>query len=150
MACTWRSLLHFAIIRGAIQKGRLLFWIFCQFSPFRWSNFDFGLIYFTLSRNTSSYSPMASGTYNPWKVDFKKKKKNWPKHHYNAGYGRTLYNAAWWFPFLYILDHCWKCVAKVCVFWFNAAFNSFPVISRRCLVATGSSMRACWFPFLYI
>ena len=33
-----------------------------------------------------------------------------------------------------------SCVAKVCVFWFDAAFNSFPVIPRRCLVATGSSM----------
>ena len=27
------------------------------------------------------------------------------------------------------------------VFWFDAAFNNFPIISRRCLVATGSSMR---------
>ena len=35
-----------------------------------------------------------------------KTKKKWPKHQYNAGYGGTLYNAAWWFPFLYILDHC--------------------------------------------
>ena len=29
----------------------------------------------------------------------------------------------------------------MCVFWFDTAFNSFPVISRRCLVATGSPMR---------
>ena len=28
----------------------------------------------------------------------------------------------------------------VCVFEFNVAFNNFSVISRRCLVATGSSM----------
>ena len=28
----------------------------------------------------------------------------------------------------------------VCVFGFNVAFNNFSVISRRCLVATGSSM----------
>ena len=34
-----------------------------------------------------------------------------------------------------------KCVAKVCVFWFDAALNSFPVILQRCLVATESSMR---------
>ena len=38
--------LHFAIIRGAIQKGRLFLWIVCQFSPFHWSNFDLELIYF--------------------------------------------------------------------------------------------------------
>ena len=46
----WRALgdpfVHFAIIRGAIQKSRLFSWIFCQFSPFRWSNFDLELIYF--------------------------------------------------------------------------------------------------------
>ena len=29
---------------------------------------------------------------------------------------------------------------RVCVFGFNVAFNNFSVISRRCLVATGSSM----------
>ena len=29
---------------------------------------------------------------------------------------------------------------NVCVFGFNVAFNNFSVISRRCLVATGSSM----------
>ena len=28
----------------------------------------------------------------------------------------------------------------VCEFGFNVAFNNFSVISRRCLVATGSSM----------
>ena len=44
--------------------------IICQFSPFRWSNFDLELIYFALSLNTSSYSPIASGTYNRWKVEF--------------------------------------------------------------------------------
>ena len=70
----WRALgdpfLHFAIIHGAIQKGRLFFWIDCQFSPFRWSNFDMELIYFALSMNTSSCSPIASGTYNRWKVEF--------------------------------------------------------------------------------
>ena len=31
-------------------------------------------------------------------------------------------------------------VKRVCVFGFNVAFNNFSVISRRCLVATGSSM----------
>ena len=70
----WRALddpfLHFAIIRGAIQKGRLLSWFFCQISPFRLSNFDLELIYFALSMNTSSYSPVASDTYNRWKGDF--------------------------------------------------------------------------------
>ena len=69
----WRALgdpfLHFAIIRGAIQKDRLFSWIFCQVSPFRWSNFDLELIYFALSMNTLSYSPIASGTYNRWKVE---------------------------------------------------------------------------------
>ena len=29
----------------------------------------------------------------------------------------------------------------MCVFWFDATFNSFPVISRQGLVATGSSVR---------
>ena len=75
----WRALgdpvLHFAIIRGAIQKGKSFSWIFCQFSPFRWSNFDLELIYFTLSMNTSSCSPIASGTYNRWKVEFVLKTK---------------------------------------------------------------------------
>ena len=34
-----------------------------------------------------------------------------------------------------------RCVCMcVCVFGFNVAFNNFSVISRRCLVATGSSM----------
>ena len=31
-------------------------------------------------------------------------------------------------------------VVCVCVFGFNVAFNNFSVISRRCLVATGSSL----------
>ena len=57
--------------------------------------------------NTSSYSPIASGTYNHWKVEFVlKKKKDQNINQYNAGYGGPLYNVAWWFPFLYILDHC--------------------------------------------
>ena len=75
----WRALgdpfLHFAIIRGAIQKGRLFSWIVSQFSPFRWSNFDLELIYFALSMNISSYSPIALGTYNRWKVEFVLKTK---------------------------------------------------------------------------
>ena len=75
----WRALgdpfLYFAIIHGAIQKGRLFSLIFCQFSPFRWSNFDLELIYFTLSVNTSSYSAIASGTYSLWKVEFVLKTK---------------------------------------------------------------------------
>ena len=76
MSCTWRSLfLHFAIIHGAIQKGRLFSWIFCQFSPFRWSNFDLERIYIALSMNPSSYSPIASGIYNRWKVEFVLKTK---------------------------------------------------------------------------
>ena len=29
----------------------------------------------------------------------------------------------------------------MCVFWFDTTFNSCPLISRQCLVATGSSMR---------
>ena len=75
----WRALgdlfLHFAIIRGAIQKGRLFSWIFCQFSSFHWSNSVLELIYFALAMNTSSYSPIASGTYNRWKVEFVLKTK---------------------------------------------------------------------------
>ena len=70
----WRVLgdpfLHFVIICGAIQKGRLFSWIFCQFSPFRWPNLYLELIYFTLSMNTSSYSSIGSGTYNHLKVEF--------------------------------------------------------------------------------
>ena len=75
MACTWRSLFAISIIRDATQTGRLFSWIFCQFSPFRWSNFDLELIYFALSMNTSSYSPIASGTYNRWIVEFVLKTK---------------------------------------------------------------------------
>ena len=75
----WRSLadqfLHFAIIRGAIQKGMLFFLIFCQFSPFCRSNFYLELIYFASSMNTSFYSPILSGTYNRWKVEFVLKTK---------------------------------------------------------------------------
>ena len=75
----WRALgdpfLHFAIMRGAIQKGRLFSWIFCQFSPFRLSNFYLKLVYFALSMNASSYSPIASDTYNRWKVEFVLKTK---------------------------------------------------------------------------
>ena len=75
----WRALgdpvLHFVIIRGALQKGRSFSWIFCQLSPFRWSNFVFELIYFALSINTSSYSPIASDTYNRWKMEFVLKTK---------------------------------------------------------------------------
>ena len=32
------------------------------------------------------------------------------------------------------------CCCCCCLFGFNIAFNNFSVISRRCLVATGSSM----------
>ena len=49
---------------------------FLKFSVnFRWSNFDLELIYFALSMNTSSYSPIASGTYNRWIVEFVLKTK---------------------------------------------------------------------------
>ena len=37
------------------------------------------------------------------------------------------------------LSYSWK-VNNVCVFGFNVAFKKFSVISRRCLVATGSSV----------
>ena len=61
----WRALgdlsLQFAIIVRAIQKGGLFSYIFCQFSPFRWSNFDLELISFPLFMNTSSCNPIASG-----------------------------------------------------------------------------------------
>ena len=70
MACTWRSLFFaFCDHPWCHPEGRLFSWIFCQFSPFRWSNFDLKLIYFALSMNTSSYSPIVSGTYNRWKVE---------------------------------------------------------------------------------
>ena len=75
----WHALgdpvLHFAIIRGAIRKVRLFSWIFCQFSPFRWSDFDWGEFIPLLSMNTSSYRPIASGTYKRWKVEFVLKTK---------------------------------------------------------------------------
>ena len=48
---------------------------FLEFSPFRWSIFDLELIYFALSINAPSYSPIASGTYNRWKVEFVLKTK---------------------------------------------------------------------------
>ena len=54
----------------AIQKGRLFSKMFCQFSPVRLSDSDSELIYFALSMNTSSSSPIASGTYNRWRVEF--------------------------------------------------------------------------------
>ena len=70
----WHALgnpfLHFAIIRGASQKSRLFSCIFCQFSPFRWSNFDLELIYFAFI-----HGPIASGSYNLWKVEFVLKTK---------------------------------------------------------------------------
>ena len=70
----WRALsdpfLHFKIIHDAIQKDRLFSYISCQFSPFLRSNFYLELIYFVLSVNTSSYSPIAVGTYNCWRVEF--------------------------------------------------------------------------------
>ena len=73
----WRALsdlfLHFVIIARAIQKGRLFSYIFGQFLPFRWSKFD--LISFALSMNTSSYSPIALGTYNFLRVEFVLKRK---------------------------------------------------------------------------
>ena len=39
-----------------------------------------------------------------------------------------------------LLGVCVCVCVCVCVFGFNVAFNKFSVISRRCLVATGSSM----------
>ena len=41
-----------------------------------------------------------------------------------------------WQLHINIYLHC----VCVCVFGFNVAFNNFSVVSRRCLVATGSSM----------
>ena len=38
-----------------------------------------------------------------------------------------------------VKNHCQMCVC-VCVFGFNVAFDNFSVISRRCLVARGSSV----------
>ena len=38
-----------------------------------------------------------------------------------------------------VRDDVCVCVC-VCVFGFNVAFSNFSVISRRCLVATGSSV----------
>ena len=65
----WRSL--FCISQSSVEPSRRVsYFLFCQFSPFRWSNFDLELIYFALSMNTSSYSPIASGTYNRLKVEF--------------------------------------------------------------------------------
>ena len=105
--CGVHLAIPFCISRSSVVPPRRVGYFldfFCQFSSFRWSNFDLELIYFALSMNTSSYSPIASGTYNRWKVEFVLKTKI-PKHQYNAGYGGTLYNAAWWFLFLYILNH---------------------------------------------
>ena len=46
--------------------------------------------------------------------------------------------------FLWLISHHIQCLNSqyvcVCVFGFNVGFNNFSVISRRCLVATGSSM----------
>ena len=59
--------------------------------------------------NTSSYSPIASGTYNRWKVEFvlkTKMTKNISITQAMAELYTTVYNVACWFPFLYILDHC--------------------------------------------
>ena len=129
----WRVLgdpfLHFAIIRGAIQKGRLFSWIFCQFSPFRWSNFDLELIYFALSMNTSSYSPIASGSYNCWKVEFVLKTKM----------TKTLIQCRLWRNFIQrglvvpIFIHSRSLLFErnpllKCVFWFQSYHNGVWVL----------------------
>ena len=90
--------------------------------------------------NTSSYRYIASSMYNSWKVVLKTKMT---KTSVQRRLWQNFIQRVWWFPFLYILGHCcWKEMrAKVCVFWFGAAFNSFPVISQWCLVATWSSVR---------
>ena len=82
----WRVLgglsLHFAIIALAIQKSALFSYICCQFSPLRWSHFDLEQIYFAFM-NTSSYNPVASCTYNRWRVE--SVKKNGKQNQYNHG-----------------------------------------------------------------
>ena len=40
------------------------------------------------------------------------------------------------FSNILFLTHLYQC----CLFWFNVTFNNFSVISRRCLVVTGSTM----------
>ena len=133
----WRALgdpiLHFAIIRGAIQKGRLFSWILCQFSPFRWSNFDLELIYFALSMNTSSYSTKASGTYNRWKVEFVLKNKNdrninttqaladlYTKRLYTTGLSPPVF--LYW-PFQggtsVVVPYCYLFLLSVFILWFS-------------------------------
>ena len=39
--------------------------------------------------NTASYSPIASGTYNRWRMEFVLRTDK-TKRQYNTGYGRTL------------------------------------------------------------
>ena len=119
----WRALddpfLHFANIRGAIQKGRLFCWIFCQFLPYSWSNFDLELIYFALFMNISSYSPTASGTYNRWKVEFVLKTKM----------TKTSIQRRLWRNFIQRISVWRKCVAQVCVFWFQQFSSHITTVS---------------------
>ena len=133
--CTCDPFLHLAIIRGAIQKGRLFSWIVCQFSPFRWSNFDLELIYFDLSMNTPSYSPIALGTYNRWKVEFVLKTKM-TKTSIQRRLWRNVIQRGLVVP-IFIQS-------RSLLFEGNASLQCIcvlvPFISRQCLDATGSSM----------
>ena len=76
----WRALgdpfLYLAIIRGAIQKGRLFSWIFCQFSPFRWSDFDLELIFFAFIHEHLILYPHSIGYLLPLESGICFKSKN--------------------------------------------------------------------------
>ena len=71
--CGVHLAIPFCILQSSVVPSRRVGY-FLEFSVnFRLivcPNFDLELIYFALSMNTSSYSPIASGTYNRWKVEF--------------------------------------------------------------------------------
>ena len=57
----------------------------------------------------------------------------------NLGHSDLYFMVQWFCLLSWRLFDVWVCVC-VCVFGFNVAFNNFSVISRRCLVVTGSSI----------
>ena len=118
MACTWLSFFAFRAHQWCHSEGMLFSEIFCQFSRFHWSNFDLELIYFTLSMNTSSYHPIASGTYNCWRVEFVLKTKNDQNINTTQAMAElyTMRLGGSHFYTFYIIAVWRKCVTKVCEF----------------------------------
>ena len=145
MACTWRSLFAFRDHPWCHPEGQFFFsWILCQFSSFRWSNFDLKLIYFTLSMNTSSYSPIGSGTYNRWKLEFVLKTKMTKT---------SIQRRLWWHFIQHGLVVPISVHSRSLLFEGNALLKCVYSGSSHITTVSGSYRElgaAWWFPFLYI